>query len=122
AEVLTGPRRRIEAVRATASALAAGDLVVDAGRDPAELRGELEALPGIGPWTASYVIMRVLGATDILLDTDLALRRGATALGLATDGLAQRARRWRPWRSYAGMHLWRAAATTTQLRRSELTA
>ncbi|MGH3932986.1 MAG: AlkA N-terminal domain-containing protein, partial [Pseudonocardiaceae bacterium] len=122
AEVLTGPRRRIEAVQSTAAALAAGDLVVDAGRDPEELRGELEALHGIGPWTASYVIMRVLGATDILLDTDLALRRGAAALGLATDGLARRARQWRPWRSYAGMHLWRAAATTTQLRRSERTA
>ncbi|MGQ0773826.1 MAG: DNA-3-methyladenine glycosylase 2 family protein [Pseudonocardiales bacterium] len=120
AEVLTGPRRRIEAVQATAAALAAGDLVVDAGRDPEELRGELEALPGIGPWTASYVIMRVLGATDVLLDTDLALRRGAVALGLTTDGLAQRARRWRPWRSYAGIHLWRASATP--LRRSERTA
>ncbi|MGH3941533.1 MAG: DNA-3-methyladenine glycosylase 2 family protein, partial [Pseudonocardiaceae bacterium] len=121
-EVLPGPRRRIEAIQATAAALAAGDLVVDAGRDPQELRGELEALPGIGPWTASYVIMRVLGATDILLDTDLAVRRGAAALNLTTDGLARCARRWRPWRSYAGMHLWRVAATTSPLRRSEQTA
>ncbi|MGH3915191.1 MAG: AlkA N-terminal domain-containing protein [Pseudonocardiaceae bacterium] len=121
-EVLTGPHRRIEAIRATAAALAAGDLVVDAGRDPEELRRELEALPGIGPWTASYVVMRVLGATDVLLDTDIALRRGAVALGLTTGGLTQRARRWQPWRSYAGMHLWRAATTTTPLRRSERTA
>ncbi|MGH3869973.1 MAG: DNA-3-methyladenine glycosylase 2 family protein [Pseudonocardiaceae bacterium] len=113
AELLTGPRRRIETVRAVAAALATGDLVVDPGRDPAELRAQLEAIPGIGPWTAGYVALRVLGATDVLLDTDLAIRHGAAALGLAVDAgeLRRRARRWRPWRSYAGMHLWRAAAT-----------
>jgi AraC family transcriptional regulator of adaptative response / DNA-3-methyladenine glycosylase II len=121
-EVLTGPRRRIETVRATAAALATGDLVVDPGRDPEELRAELEAIPGIGPWTAGYVALRVLGATDVLLDTDLAIQRGAAALGLATDPdeLRRRAQRWRPWRSYAGMHLWRAAVTRP--RRTERTA
>ncbi|MGH4016448.1 MAG: AlkA N-terminal domain-containing protein [Pseudonocardiaceae bacterium] len=126
-EVLTGPRRRIEAVQAAAAALAAGDLVVDTGRDPEELRTALQAVPGIGPWTAGYVAMRVLGATDVLLDTDLALRRGAATLGLPTDPdrLRRRARQWRPWRSYAGMHLWRAAATPRRSnppRRSEQTA
>jgi AraC family transcriptional regulator of adaptative response / DNA-3-methyladenine glycosylase II len=126
-EVLTGPQRRIDALRAAAGALAAGDLVVDAGRDPDELRAELQAIPGIGPWTAGYVTMRVLGATDVLLDTDLALRRGAAALGLPTDadGLRRRSRRWQPWRSYAGMHLWRAAtsppnrSTTSRPHRTE---
>ncbi|HKR50642.1 MAG TPA: AlkA N-terminal domain-containing protein [Pseudonocardiaceae bacterium] len=121
-DILTGPRRRIETVQVTAAALAAGDLVVDPGCDPDVLRTELQAIPGIGPWTADYVILRVLGATDVLLDTDLAIRRGAAALGLATDadGLRRRAQRWRPWRSYAGMHLWRAAATRP--RRAERTA
>ncbi|HEY2723505.1 MAG TPA: AlkA N-terminal domain-containing protein, partial [Pseudonocardiaceae bacterium] len=71
-EVLTGPRRRIATVRAAAAALASGDLVVDPGRDPAELRAALLEVPGIGPWTAGYVTMRVLGSTDVLLDTDLA--------------------------------------------------
>lgn len=114
AAVLTGPRRRVEAVRTVAAALASGDLVVDPGRDPRELRAELEAVRGIGPWTAGYVVLRVLGATDLLLETDLAIRRGAAALGLPsdTDGLRRTARRWRPWRSYAGMHLWRAATPT----------
>ena len=111
-EVLTGPRRRIEAVRTVAAALAGGGLVVDAGRDPEQLRAELEALPGLGPWTAGYVVLRVLGGTDELLHGDLAMRRGAASLGLPSDvdGLRTYARRWRPWRSYAGMHLWRAAA------------
>lgn len=123
AEVLTGPRRRIETVRAAAAALAAGELVVDPGRDPDELRAELQAVPGIGPWTAGYVALRVLGATDVLLDTDLAIRRGATALGLGPDaeGLRRYGQRWRPWRSYAGMHLWRSAATHPQRIRSPRT-
>ncbi|MGH3902737.1 MAG: DNA-3-methyladenine glycosylase 2 family protein [Pseudonocardiaceae bacterium] len=123
AEVLTGPRRRIDAIQAAAAGLATGDLVVDPGRDPTELHTELQAMPGIGPWTAGYVTMRVLGATDVLLDTDLALRRGAAALGLPTDTdrLQHLARRWRPWRSYAGMHLWRAAATALP-HRTEQTA
>jgi len=111
-EVLTGPCRRIEAVRRVAGALAGGELVVDSGRDPEQLRRELQALPGVGPWTAGYVVLRVLGATDELLHGDLAVRRGAGSLGLPSDvdRLRSYARRWCPWRSYAGMHLWRASA------------
>ena len=121
AAVLTGPRRRIDTVLSTCAALADGTLTVDVGRDPEELRAELEALPGIGPWTAGYVLMRVLGAPDVLLTTDVALLKGAANLGLPSDpdGLAARGRAWRPWRSYAGMHLWRAAAqSTTPISRS----
>ena len=83
-----------------------------AGRDPEQLRAELTAQPGIGPWTAGYVLMRVLGSTDELLTTDLVLRKGAGALGLpeSAPALDHYGRRWRPWRSYAGMHLWRAAS------------
>jgi AraC family transcriptional regulator of adaptative response / DNA-3-methyladenine glycosylase II len=114
AEVLTGPARRIQTVLAVSAALAAGDLQVHVGRPADELRVELEAFPGIGPWTAEYVVMRVLGAPDVLLASDAALRRGGTVLGLPADPreLATRGRTWRPWRSYAGMHLWRAAALT----------
>jgi AraC family transcriptional regulator of adaptative response / DNA-3-methyladenine glycosylase II len=111
AEVLRGPARRTASITRVATALAEGSLRVHAGRDPEELRAELLDQPGIGPWTAGYVLMRVLGATDELLFTDVALRNGAAALGLSADALAEHAPCWRPWRSYAGMHLWRAAAT-----------
>ncbi len=113
ADVLTGPRRRIDTIRRVSAALAEGTLAVHVGRDTDELRADLEAQPGIGSWTAGYVLVRVLGAPDVLLTSDVALRRGAEALGLPSDqdGLAARSRAWRPWRSYAGMHLWRAAAT-----------
>ena len=114
-EVLSGPRRRLDTLRRVGAALAEGTLAVDVGQDAEELRADLTALPGVGPWTAGYVLMRVLGAPDVLLGSDAALRRGAAALGLPADpgALTEHARRWRPWRSYAGLHLWRAASRKT---------
>ncbi|SFP36027.1 AraC family transcriptional regulator, regulatory protein of adaptative response / DNA-3-methyladenine glycosylase II [Amycolatopsis arida] len=109
-ELLRGPRRRVEAIRAVAGLLAGGELDVHVGRDADELRAELLAAPGIGPWTADYVLMRVLGAPDVLLAGDLALRRGAAAVGITSDQLGPRAQAWRPWRSYAGRYLWCASA------------
>jgi len=115
-EVLRGPKRRIDAILAAAAALAAGDVDVHVGRDPHELRAELLGLSGVGPWTADYVLMRVLGAPDVLLTGDLVLRKGATALGVPDDipALTEHAQAWRPWRSYAGMYLWRAAQARTR--------
>ena len=87
-------------------------LVVAPERERAELRADLLALPGIGPWTAGYLAMRVTREPDELLVSDLALRNGAVRLGLPGDprALAARGEAWAPWRSYASMHLWRAAA------------
>lgn len=85
------------------------DLSVGADRDEAE-RSLLD-VPGVGPWTAGYIRMRALGDPDVFLPTDLAVRRGLLAVGLPADAKAAvaRAARWRPWRSYALMHLWRQA-------------
>lgn len=106
-----GPRRRAETLVAAARDLADGTLVVAPGRDPAELTAELVARPGIGPWTAQYIAMRVLGEQDELLTGDLALRTGASRLGLPDTPreLASHGARWAPYRSYAGQHLWRAS-------------
>ncbi|WP_277871850.1 AlkA N-terminal domain-containing protein [Cryobacterium ruanii] len=108
--VLRGPGARIETILRVAQSLVAGDLTLSFGQTRAELEASLVALPGIGPWTAGYVAMRVLGSPDILLTSDLALRQGAGRLGLAVEprSLAARGADWAPWRSYAGMHLWRA--------------
>jgi AraC family transcriptional regulator of adaptative response / DNA-3-methyladenine glycosylase II len=110
-EVLTGPARRTASVLGVAAAIADASLVLDPGRDPADLRAELVALPGVGPWTAGYLAMRVLGDPDELLAEDLGVRRGAATLGLPSDipGLTAHAAAWRPWRSYAATHLWRRA-------------
>ena len=110
-----GPARRTAAVLGAARALADGTLALSPADDPAAQRAALEALPGVGPWTSGYVALRVLHDPDVLLDGDLALRAGAAALGLPDDRrtLAAHAARWAPWRSYAAMHLWRAAAPMT---------
>ncbi|WP_431860101.1 AlkA N-terminal domain-containing protein [Micrococcus terreus] len=118
------PRAGVEAVRGAARALADGaiDLGTDEGAPPdaAALRARLLELPGIGPWTAGYISMRVARDPDAWLPGDVALVVGARALGIlpAAQGratardhraLADHAERWSPWRSYAALHLWRAA-------------
>ncbi|MFI9639506.1 DNA-3-methyladenine glycosylase 2 family protein [Micromonospora sp. NPDC051925] len=105
------PAARRETIRALARAVAAGEVDLEPGGDRAETVRRLVALPGIGPWTAGYLAMRALGDPDVLLPTDLAVRRGAAALGLpdAPTTLDAYADRWRPWRSYAVIRLWRAA-------------
>jgi AraC family transcriptional regulator of adaptative response / DNA-3-methyladenine glycosylase II len=111
AEVLRGPAARIRAVTGAARALAEGALRLSAGDDADDQRAALLALPGVGPWTADYVRMRVTGDPDVLLPGDVAARAGAAALGIASDasGLVAWADRTAPWRSYLTAHLWRAA-------------
>ena len=108
---IVGPRRRAAAVIAAAAAMADGSLSVQADRPAAALTTDLVARPGIGPWTAGYVAMRLLPDPDVLLVGDLVLRRGAALLGLPDSRRALEAHSaaWRPYRSYAGMHLWRTA-------------
>lgn len=111
ADAIGGPRRRAATIVDTAAAMASGELAVDAGRRATDLMEALTVRPGIGPWTAGYVAMRVLGDPDVLLDGDLVLRQGAALVGVpSTDrAFAAAGRRWSPFRSYAGMHLWRIA-------------
>ncbi|MFD7845186.1 DNA-3-methyladenine glycosylase 2 family protein [Nocardia sp. NPDC059764] len=113
-EVLTGPGRRIEAIVGAAKALASGDLVLHSGRTAAELRRDLLALDGVGPWTADYVTMRLLADPDVLLPSDLVVRRGAALLGVDLTATA----RWSPWRSYLTMHLWKHALANPEPRAS----
>ena len=111
--VLRGPAARIDTIIRVAEALTSGELVLSYGQTRDDLESRLTALAGIGPWTAGYVALRVLGSPDILLTSDLALRQCAGRLGLPADArqLARHGAAWAPWRSYAGMHLWRAAGS-----------
>lgn len=125
--LLRGPQRRIDAIRFAASALAEGQLDFGYGDDLPGLGAKLLPLPGVGPWTVGYVAMRVLGAPDVFLANDAAVKNGIRALatsatsrdGLAAEPLGPAPRpsvlnpdfsEVSPWRSYATMHLWRAAA------------
>ena len=101
---LTGARRRT--VHALAAALADGAIPLDPGADRAEAGRALLAVPGIGPWTAALVGLRGLADPDVWLPGDLALRKSLAALGRSDSDAAAR---WRPWRSYAVLHLWALA-------------
>lgn len=98
---------RAVALQALARSVANGVLGLDRGADREGALQRLQALPGVGPWTAAYVAMRALGDPDAFPVTDLALRRAATHLGLGdTRRLSVRVEGWRPWRAYAAMYLW----------------
>jgi len=111
-ELLRGPQRRIDAVRGAAAAMASGDLDFGYGDDVQGLEAKLLPLAGVGPWTVGYVAMRVIGAPDVFLANDAAVRNGIRSLAETPDGatLTPDFREVSPWRSYATMHLWRAAA------------
>ena len=94
------PLARGEALVEVARLVAAGELRLEPDADGEETRARLLAIPGIGPWTVSYIAMRALGDRDAYLPGDVALRRALRGVReFDPDG-------WRPWRSYAVMHLW----------------
>ncbi|MET3960571.1 AraC family transcriptional regulator of adaptative response / DNA-3-methyladenine glycosylase II [Marmoricola sp. OAE513] len=98
------PRARGRALASVCTALASGDITLDRSADRAETRAALLGLAGVGPWTADYIALRALGDPDVFLPTDLGVRHAAAHLGI--DDVAARSEDWRPWRSYALVHLW----------------
>ena len=105
------PARRQRTMHELTARLADGRIHLDPGADRAEVEHELTQIPGIGSWTAGYVRMRALADPDVLLVGDLGVRHGLVRAGLPDDSAAATkvAEAWRPWRSYAQMHLWTLA-------------
>jgi AraC family transcriptional regulator of adaptative response / DNA-3-methyladenine glycosylase II len=96
--------KRAESVRALARAAADGAVQLEPPADFEATRAALLELPGIGPWTAEYIAMRALGDPDAFPHSDLGLLR---AVGIDKPrALLTHAEAWRPWRSYAALHLW----------------
>jgi AraC family transcriptional regulator, regulatory protein of adaptative response / DNA-3-methyladenine glycosylase II len=101
---LTGAR--INAIRAFAGAVAKDEVRLDRSVGLNELVRSLTAVPGLGPWTANYLALR-LGEHDAFPAADVGLQRAlasperpsAAALGAVAEA-------WRPWRSFAAIHLW----------------
>jgi AraC family transcriptional regulator, regulatory protein of adaptative response / DNA-3-methyladenine glycosylase II len=92
-----------------AEAMATGAVRLDPGADRVETAQALRSLPGTGPWTAGYIAMRALSDPDAFLGGDVIVRHAMRSLGLPATavGAEAHAARWRPWRSYAVIHLWR---------------
>jgi len=95
--------KRAAAICHVARAAADGKLRFDRAQDAAEQGAALAAIPGIGDWTAQYVLMRGLKYPDAFPAADLGLIK---ASGLGPAALTRRAEAWRPWRAYAALLLW----------------
>jgi AraC family transcriptional regulator of adaptative response / DNA-3-methyladenine glycosylase II len=104
------PAGRLRILETVARALADGRLSVGPGTDRTQAREVLADLRGVGPWTTEMIAMRGLGDPDAFPVTDVGVRRGAEACGMANTpaALMRRAHAWRPWRSYAVQYLWTA--------------
>ncbi len=89
------PAKRAAAIQGLAQAVVDGDVLLDGSLSADELEARMKKIPGVGPWTAQYVAMR-LGEPDAFPASDLYLREHA----LFADA-------WRPWRAYAAMYIWK---------------
>jgi AraC family transcriptional regulator of adaptative response / DNA-3-methyladenine glycosylase II len=103
-------RQRQQALLGLADAVAQGRIELHPGADVEAAMQALQALPGIGPWTANYIAMRALRWPDAFVAGDVALQK---ALGISQASPAVRAQAaerastaWRPWRSYAVIRAW----------------
>jgi AraC family transcriptional regulator of adaptative response / DNA-3-methyladenine glycosylase II len=97
---------RAATILALARAFDSGALKLDAGANPEADIARLVALPGIGPWTAHYLTMRASRWPDAFPKEDIAVRKN---LGEVSAKRAEElSQPWRPWRSYAVMHIWKS--------------
>ena len=97
---------RSRSIIALARAIADGEIQLDRAIDVASELDKLRALPGIGEWTAQYIAMRALNWPDAFPHTDFGVMK---ALGETNPKrVIETSQAWRPWRSYAVMHLWQS--------------
>src|SRR3990167_9154769 len=79
-----------------------------------EIIERMTAVRGIGRWTVEMMLMFRLGRPDILPVDDLGVRKGAQVLDKLDEmpkpkQLAERGEKWGPYRTLAGLYLWRIA-------------
>lgn len=114
------PAARAASLRSAAQAFADGTLNFGRYTTANELFLDLCALPGIGPWSAEYIMLRGLSEPDAFPSSDLGIRKAMSVLEANGQSLidARRAdeiaERWRPWRGYAAILLWRSLAEVSK--------
>ena len=107
---LTNARQR--AVGAFAQAVAKSKIDLERSRPLSEFVASVASTPGLGPWTAHYIGLRI-GEPDAFPGSDLGLRRAfATLTGENVKSLDRdvRVEEWRPYRAMAATYLWLARA------------
>lgn len=95
---------RAETIRMLAQYITEKRVRLEPGGDVETTIAQLQTIPSIGNWTAQYIAMRALSYPDAFLPTDLGLRKALNENN--PRAIEQLAQNWRPWRSYAVMHLW----------------
>ncbi len=100
-------RARTKSIIALAQAHTSGELSLDDGvhHNPDETIARLAELPGIGQWTAHYIAMRALRWPDAFPKEDIAVRNNLG--GVTAKQAEEMSQAWRPWRSYAVLHIWK---------------
>ncbi|HSB99215.1 MAG TPA: AlkA N-terminal domain-containing protein, partial [Burkholderiaceae bacterium] len=97
-------RQRVGALQALARAVCDGTLELHRAAPLQDTLQRLQALPGIGEWSAQVIAMRVLAWPDAFPASDIGV---LNALGTRDPAAAAaQAQAWQPWRSYAVMRLW----------------
>jgi AraC family transcriptional regulator of adaptative response / DNA-3-methyladenine glycosylase II len=101
---------RARSIIALAEAHVSGALSLEhrVHHSPAEVIARLAELPGIGQWTAHYIAMRALRWPDAFPKEDIAVRNNLG--GVSARQAEELSQAWRPWRSYAVLHIWRGLA------------
>jgi AraC family transcriptional regulator of adaptative response / DNA-3-methyladenine glycosylase II len=104
---------RCKSIIALAQAQVSGELSLDSGNhhSPETTIERLAELPGIGQWTANYIAMRALRWPDAFPKEDIALRNKLG--GITAKQAEEMSQTWRPWRSYAVLHIWKLKAAPT---------
>jgi DNA-3-methyladenine glycosylase II len=75
-----------------------------------EIRDALTDITGVGPWTANMQLLFTFGRPDVFPVGDLGVRKGMDSLfeaELSRAEMEAEAERWKPYRSYASLYLWR---------------
>ena len=102
-------RTRSACILTLAEAFSSGRLQLEPGAHPETAIAQLVSLPGIGPWTANYIAMRALRWPDAFPKEDIAVRNNLG--GVTAKQAEELSQSWRPWRSYAVMHVWNRPVT-----------
>ena len=105
---------KIRTVTRLAKEVTCGRLALDnlQTAEDAEVKQQLCALPGIGPWTAEMFLIFGLQRLDIFSPGDLGLRKAIQQLFSwserpTPEQSALQASAWQPYRTVASWHLWR---------------
>lgn len=109
------PFARAEAIRHFAEFCVQGGMQIKPGATLEQVLAQLQAVRGIGAWSANYIALRALRFPDAFPAGDLGLQKSAAEPGgrLSEKALLQRSHNWSPWRAYAALALWQGATDET---------